>query len=591
MAIGWGVLEFVDWLVSRYALAPHITDLSLAVWAAMIPTVLILAYYHGEKGGQAWTRVEKIGIPANLLGAVAVLAFMLTGPESSGINAASASSAQLDPTRIGVLYFDDESEARDLGHLASAFTGALIDELTQVKALDVIPRSSVKPYRGASVSLDSITRDLMMGTLVEGSVSGSKDRLVLSVTLIDPASQTNLESFTLDGPVAEWLDLRDELAAEVARLLRQRLGVEIKLRERLAGTESDEALTLVEKAEELRLEADALEAAGASAAAERELARADGLLEQAELLDPLWVEPIVVRGWVASDRAMLSSLTPGAFDDEEVRRGLTHGERALELEPGDASALELRGFLRFRMSRAPELTHPTELREAAEADLRAAVAADPFRAHAWNTLSELHKIETEFAESKRDAERALEADPFLEEADIVIWRLYESSQELKDMDEAVRWCEEGHRRFPEKDYFVYCSLFMLSLSEGPEPKVETAWALADTSLQLAAPEQQAQLELLMHAWAAAVVARAGLGDSARAVIERVRNKAQPDLRPWMGYYAANVRLLLGERDEALDLLSAFLEAIPQRKEYLAADWMFQDLWDDPQFRELVGATP
>ncbi|NIV73442.1 MAG: hypothetical protein GWN37_01000, partial [Gammaproteobacteria bacterium] len=49
-----------------------------------------------------------------------------------------------------------------------------------------------------------------------------------------------------------------------------------------------------------------------------------------------------------------------------------------------------------------------------------------------------------------------------------------------------------------------------------------------------------------------------------------------------------VRLLLGERDEALDLLSAFLEAIPQRREYIASDWMFQDLWDDPRFKELVG---
>ena len=116
----------------------------------------------------------------------------------------------------------------------------------------------------------------------------------------------------LDGALDDWLDLRDDLASEVARTLRQRLGVEVKLRERQAGTTSSEALTLVEQAERLVGEAEALEAAGASEAAARELARADSLLELSEELDPRWTEPIVMRGWVAWHRSVLSSLAPGA---------------------------------------------------------------------------------------------------------------------------------------------------------------------------------------------------------------------------------------------------------------------------------------
>jgi hypothetical protein len=37
-------------------------------------------------------------------------------------------------------------------------------------------------------------------------------------------------------------------------------------------------------------------------------------------------------------------------------------------------------------------------------------------------------------------------------------------------------------------------------------------------------------------------------------------------------------------------LGAFLEAIPQRKEYVASDWMFEDLWEDPRFKALVETT-
>jgi hypothetical protein len=91
----------------------------------------------------------------------------------------------------------------------------------------------------------------------------------------------------------------------------------------------------------------------------------------------------------------------------------------------------------------------------------------------------------------------------------------------------------------------------------------------------------------MHTWVAGALARAGHADSAVAVSERARAAASTSLRPWIDYYSANVRLLLGQRDEALELLTDFLEAIPQRKEYIASDWLFEDLWDDPRFVALV----
>lgn len=591
LAVGWGTLEFTDWLIGRYGLAPRIADVSLAVWVLMIPTVGLLAYFHGERGVQRWTRAEQIGIPTNLLVLTGVLIFMFR--ETGGANFASASveAAALDPTRIAVMYFDDDSEAQDLGHLASAFTGALIDELTQVKALDVIPRAGVKPYRGTSVRLDSIVRALSTGTVVEGSVSGSRERLSVSVALVDPGTQTTLEGFTLEGALEEWLDLRDKLAKEVARTLRRRLGVEVKLRERQAGANSSEALALVEKAERLMAEAEELEAAGATEAAARELARADSALELSEGLDPSWPEPILLRGWVAWRRSIQSRLAPGEFDQGEANKSLDHIARVLELAPGHAGALELRGVIRSYMSENPQLVDPSEMRRLAEEDLRAAVAADPYRAQAWNALSALHQSDAQFAEARRDAERALEADPFLDEAHVVIWRLYESSQELMDMEEAVRWCEEGHRRYPEKDYFVSCSLFTLALSEGPEATPEKAWSLAEESLQLSSPEQRAPLRPVMESWVAAALARAGLADSAKAVAERARGAASSDLRPWLDYYAANVHLLLRERKQTLDLLAAFLEKIPQRRDYLASDWMFRDLWEDPGFKALVAANP
>ncbi|UCC83975.1 MAG: hypothetical protein JSW46_03300 [Gemmatimonadota bacterium] len=587
LAVGWGVLEFVDWLIGRYDVTPRLADVSLIAWVAMIPTVLLLAYFHGARGQQRWRRVERIGVPVNIVVAAAVIATALSRGGLRSEEPAIDATASLDPTRIAVLYFDDESEDQSLGHLANAFTGALIDELSRVSGLDVIPRGGVKPYRDVSVSLDSLVRALGMGTLVEGSVTGSRESLALNVALIDPASQSTIESFALRGPVEDWQDLRDDLAAQVARRLRKRLGVEVQLRERRAGTSSSEALAAVEQAEALRSESDALKVAGDSAAAVRALAAADSVLALAEQLDPSWVEPIVLRGWVAWDQSALLGATRDDFDKDVVIRGLAHAERALERAPGEAGALEIHGLLLFQMSAAREASDPSELRQRAERDLKAAVAADPTRARAWVELSELQRLNTQFAEARRSAERALEADPFLEQARVIIFRQFTTSLDLKDVNESKHWCEEGRRRFPGDEWFVSCSLFLLALSEGPEPDVDRAWVLLDSMWQMNPPQSREQRQAIGETWVAGALARAGLRDSADAVIERARAAAPENVAPWIDYYAANVRLLLGERDRALDMLGEFLEAIPQRKEYVASDWMFEALWDDPRFKALV----
>ncbi len=586
LAAGWGVLEFVDWLVEQYSLSPDLAELALLAWAIMIPTVLILAYFHGATGDQEWTRIEKICIPANLLVALIVIGVLAPSAITGG-GVTESERASYEPTRLAVLYFEDESEAQELGHLASTFTGALIDELTRVSVLDVVPRASVKPYRGARVTLDSLARALQIGTLVDGSVSGSKESLDVGVTLIDPATQTTLENFTLSGAVDEWQDLRDNLAREVALRLRQRLGPEVRLRERQAGTQSAQALALLQQAERMQQEAEELEQLGDTAGVMTTYAKADTLLAEAESLDPNWIEPVVARGeWAYRVAKMLANL-PGSFTVSELLTALYHAERAADLDPDDPAALELRGKIRLDMSEKYTLADPAELRDAAERDLRGAVAVDPFRARAWSALAEVHRLGGRFEEAKREAERALEADPFLSNASSVLFKLYEVSLELKQIDEAVRWCDEGHRRFPEASNFYACSLFLMALSAGPQPDVDRAWALLDTfEVKTPAPIRD-QYAAIGEAWVAAVLARAGAADSARSVARRVLAGSTGDLRPWIEYTVANVMLLLGDREEALSLLGSFLEAVPVRKAYIASDWMFEDLWDDPRFQALV----
>ena len=79
-AISWGIIQFINWAVERYLLSPNIIDLSLGVSISMIPSILILSYFHGRSGRDQWTKVEKIAIPINFIASAMVL-FILFYPK------------------------------------------------------------------------------------------------------------------------------------------------------------------------------------------------------------------------------------------------------------------------------------------------------------------------------------------------------------------------------------------------------------------------------------------------------------------------------------------------------------------------------
>jgi tetratricopeptide (TPR) repeat protein len=184
------------------------------------------------------------------------------------------------------------------------------------------------------------------------------------------------------------------------------------------------------------------------------------------------------------------------------------------------------------------------------------------------------------------AAKAYLADPYLENAPAILARLCQTSVDLKDFDDAYHWCREGRRRFPKRASFMSSELLLLaSVASKPEP--DTAWRIA-LDLLNALPERlrlQQEPEVLMDV--AASLARAGLADSARAVIGRARS-LEYGSRSAVDYREAHARLQLGESEEALRLLRRYLEAEPGERDYIAADWWWEPLHEDPRFKEMVG---
>ena len=588
----WVLLEVVNHFTQRGILTDIAYDIVLIWGLAGIPAAVVIGWYHGEKGDQK-TPLSEIGI----LAALAIVA--LTGSGMSVANyrtehalAESAENA-LELRRVAVRYFDDETGG-ELRYLADALTEDLIAELTRVEALDVISRNGSMTYRELDVSADSIGRALAAGTVVDGSIARRGDNVRLDLRIVDARSGAVIQRASLERPASEMLALRDWVVEEGSRQLRGWIGEEIRVRGRADDAGSQESWTMVQRAERQRKDAEALMAEGEFDAAFAAFDEADELLADAQRIDPRWAEPLVQRAALAYRRARLAQNDPPAAV-ELIAEGIEHADAAIELSRTNARALEMRGTLNYYhyLLRTTTDTRTQEaLLESARNDLRSAVGYDPTLAGAWASLSHLYYQVDDVPNAVIAAQRAWEADAYLEVAELVLWRLFGGSLDLMNFGPAVQWCDEGASRFPESYRFASCRLRLMATPAIPanEVDVDEAWRQLARQDSLV-PERAAAFE---HARGlltlGAVLARAQLPDSARAVLERGRALATPEIDPTreLLLVEAYARIALGDEPRAVALLWEHEAAVPGSFGGDGATlWWWRDLQDQPEFRRLI----
>ena len=507
---------------------------------------------------------------------------------------AAASAGGLDPHRIAVLYFQDESSQGSLGYLADGLTEGLIRELEQVQGLDVISKGGVAPYRADSIPRDSVSRALQAGTLVTGGVEEQRGRFRVTVRLVDGESGADFERASFELPVGNVLAIQDTLAGKVASLIRSRLGEEIRLREQRHRTQNVNAWALVQRAEQSRKRAETLaQEKDTSGAIGQSFDAADSLYGLAHAADPAWTEPLVGRASVAYRRSRLVGLD-GAAAKPWIEKGKEFAEQALSAAPQDPDALEIRGSLRYwgwLLNLEPDPAAAKRLLADAEADLEAAVKVRPAQAGAWAMLSHLYNNTKGTTDAKLAGQRAYEADAYLSNADQVLNRLFLASYDLSQFVDADHWCQEGSRRFPDDFKFTKCQLWLLT-TKAREPDVALAWKLAD-SLPGIIPAGRREIEgREARMLVAMVLARAGLMDSARRVAERARGGPDIDPTQSLAWDEIYVRILVGDKDAALKALKSYLAANPKVRANLAEqpNWWFRSIEDDPRYKVLVGTS-
>ncbi|MEX1109046.1 MAG: adenylate/guanylate cyclase domain-containing protein [Dongiaceae bacterium] len=236
-----------------------------------------------------------------------------------------------DRPSIAVLPFANMSGDPEQEYFSDGITEDIITALSQFRSLFVIARNSSFSYKGKSVKVQEIGRDLGVAYIVEGSVRKAGNRVRVTAQLIEAATGKHIWAEKYDRELADIFDVQDELVRSITAALPERLDEASLERSRRKPSEN---LT----AYDYFLRAD------------RQLKDRFGDANAVEFYcKAIEIDPTYARAYSRlSVFYSYSMITQADDNDEAMRLARSYAEKALAIDPDDAF-VQLFASLNYQM--------------------------------------------------------------------------------------------------------------------------------------------------------------------------------------------------------------------------------------------------
>jgi TolB-like protein/class 3 adenylate cyclase len=254
------------------------------------------------------------------------------------MNANSTTSPVSAPRlSIVVLPFANIGGDPEQDYFVDGVTESLTTDLSRLSGSFVIARNSAFSYKGKSIDVRQVGRELNVRYALEGSVQRGGSRFRVNVQLIDAETGNHLWAERFDKPVADLFDVQDEIVSRLANTLTNRL-VEVEAQRAERSPHPD--------ATDLYFQGWAF---GHKGITPEYMTKARSFFERALALDPKNIEALV--GMAAVDLGMAAN---HLIDDGVARLAVaeTALTRALSLAPHHARAHMYMGVVRIYTNRA-----------------------------------------------------------------------------------------------------------------------------------------------------------------------------------------------------------------------------------------------
>ena len=364
--------------------------------------------------------------------------------ELSDVASGGGKAAAAREKSIAVLPFENLSGADD-EYFADGVTEEILNALAQVEGLRVAARASCFAFKGRREDLRAIGEKLDVTTVLEGTIRRAGSRLRITVQLANASDGYQLWSERYDREMTDVFAVQDEIASAIATRLRGTMHAEADRSRARGGTKNIEAYELVLRGRALQIKRG------------RFMMQAVACFERAIAIDPQYAEPlaslsdsyrlmgifgvapfaeVMSKSKALAERAL--AIDPGLVEawatlaaveeqyDRDFKRSDSLYERALELEPRNATTRSQWALWRVIRGAMPD--------EEAIAQLRRAVQDDPLNAWVGGMYSYLLGIIGRHEESLVEADRSMGLDA---ESFFARWNLMRAHAWAGDHDRAI----------------------------------------------------------------------------------------------------------------------------------------------------------
>jgi TolB-like protein/Tfp pilus assembly protein PilF len=450
--VGWLVIQVSSTVLPTFHAPEWVVQTLVVLVALGFPIALVIAWAF-ELTPEGLKRTEDVDRAAMapqprkhawifivLVGAALSIGVFLLGRLTARSNAVSRSASEelrrdkqgeafagssIPQKSIAVLPFENLSDDKGAAYFADGIQDEILTKLASIADLKVISRTSTAKYKSKPEDLKTVSQQLGVANVLEGSVQKAADKVRVNVQLIDARADSHLWAKTYDRDIKDVFAVESEVAQEIADSLQAKLSPAEASTLATAPTKDTAAYDLFLKGEfEERLADSSLEA--------ESFDRAAAWYRQAIARDPSFalamarlVQNRIQRHWfieqmseaelaqVRSVAEQAVALAPnlaqvhvalGQFyyhGHRQYEQALTEFERALQLQPNASTALEYSGYVHRRQGQWERCQD--ELKRALDQDPRNASIAANFA----NTYLPLRM----WKEAERTARHALEIDP------------------------------------------------------------------------------------------------------------------------------------------------------------------------------------
>jgi TolB-like protein len=244
---------------------------------------------------------------------------------------------------IMVLPFHNDSPGEGDDYIINGLMDEILNKLTLMEELDVVSRTTSEKYRDSRKSSREIAREVRVNYILEGSGQTIFDTTRVRLQLIEPFRDRHLWAKPYEREIR--LDNLFDVQEEVSRAVAEELKIVLNLREEelIEQTPTENLVAYEAYLQSTDLLLSAQYVTGTEQRDKLLVART--FLKSAILLDSSFVNAYTTMGSLCINDLFQSWINNNAEEAySHLESGLVYVEKALQFDPGNSAALQLKGF-------------------------------------------------------------------------------------------------------------------------------------------------------------------------------------------------------------------------------------------------------